>query len=42
LGKKKFNLDSNKFGSLYLVGGMGHPRDEKQKSTKKIAIKEFC
>jgi hypothetical protein len=23
------------------VGGMGHPRNEKQKSTKKIAIKEF-
>jgi len=41
LKKKKFNLDSNEFGSLYLVGGTGHPRNEKQKSTKTIAIKEF-
>jgi hypothetical protein len=41
LKKKEFNLDSNEFGSLYLVGGMSHPRDEKKKSTKKIAIKEF-
>jgi hypothetical protein len=39
--KKRIHLDSNEFGSLYLVGGMSHPRNEKQKSTKTIAIKEF-
>jgi hypothetical protein len=41
LKKIKINLDSNEFGSLYLVGRTCHPRNEKQKSTKKIAIKEF-
>jgi hypothetical protein len=39
--KNKINLDSNEFGSLYFVERTCHPRNEKQKSIKTIAIKEF-